>query len=336
MRKTFSGLNGIRGVAAIIVAIFHADHLIGTQTLPSGYLAVDLFFVLSGCVISHAYDPILTDGMSGRQFLKMRLLRFYPIYLVGLFFGLMLFAALAITGAESALPSDVLALTLGLSLLFLPTPTTPNLFPLNVPAWSLFFELLVNALYAFLYRYVSDFRLIVVVCLSALVLVVTKISAEDVQDLGKLGYVLTTLVRTTFSFTVGVLIYRYKRLLPSVRPISAIVLLVLVAAVNPTSDIRTYYDLICVLLVFPIIIGTVLGSEPDGSDHRIYNWLGEMSYPLYAVHYPIIWLANGFANRLGLSKPLIAVLLIPSLIFFAHLLEKKIDLPLRKWIRARR
>ena len=135
--STFPALNAMRGLAAIAVVIFHAHPLFGAQIAPSGYLAVDLFFVLSGVVIAHAYAARLNAGMRVAAFMKIRVVRFMPFYLLGLAFGLVLATALLFAGSSDALSTDKLAIALLLALLFPPVPFGGDIFPLNVPAWSL-------------------------------------------------------------------------------------------------------------------------------------------------------------------------------------------------------
>lgn len=155
-RTAFPAINGMRGTAALAVAVFHAYPLFGMQVAPSGYLAVDLFFVLSGCVIACAYDAKLGAGMRPLDFMKIRLIRFMPFYLVGLTFGLILELALIVTGSPYAIKPPNLVLAVIFALFFLPLPASiarRDIFPLNVPAWSLFYELVVNTLFAVFFRW---------------------------------------------------------------------------------------------------------------------------------------------------------------------------------------
>lgn len=128
---------------ALAVAVFHAHPLFGMQVAPSGYLAVDLFFVQSGCVIAHAYGAKLSAGMRTTDFMKVCLIRFMPLYLVGLAFGLVLALALTVTGSPYAIKLPNLALAVIFALFLLPLPSGiagDNMFPFNVPAWSLLSE----------------------------------------------------------------------------------------------------------------------------------------------------------------------------------------------------
>ena len=87
-------LDGLRGVAAMIVVVYHLFEDFGAgvavQGANHGYLAVDFFFVLSGFVIGYAYDD-RWDRMSYGDFFKRRLIRLHPMVIFGSFLGLLMF-----------------------------------------------------------------------------------------------------------------------------------------------------------------------------------------------------------------------------------------------------
>lgn len=76
-------LDGLRGVAALMVLVFHVFDVCSSNIIPHGYLAVDLFFVLSGFVIGYAYDDRWQQGLTAGQFFRRRLIRLHPMVLVG-------------------------------------------------------------------------------------------------------------------------------------------------------------------------------------------------------------------------------------------------------------
>jgi peptidoglycan/LPS O-acetylase OafA/YrhL len=83
-KNRFEALDGLRGVAAVVVICFHArrpNHLTQNEFLGHGYLAVDLFFILSGFVISSSYSTTLTDFGRIRKFVCLRFFRVYPLHL---------------------------------------------------------------------------------------------------------------------------------------------------------------------------------------------------------------------------------------------------------------
>ena len=140
----------MRGVAAITVVLFHGARLAGVQTMPHGYLAVDMFFALSGFVISRAYDRRLAADWTPLPFFRLRLVRFYPLYALGLALGATREMLLLATHNHFALPAPLLFGALAAAALFLPFPLEQRdnyLFAMNPPSWSLLYELLVNVAY---------------------------------------------------------------------------------------------------------------------------------------------------------------------------------------------
>ena len=91
MRRYFESLDLVRGIAACAVLVYHTDFMFGLrhQLLPGGYLAVDLFFVLSGFVLSLNYQNAIASGeISFRKYLTVRLARLYPLFVATTVVGL--------------------------------------------------------------------------------------------------------------------------------------------------------------------------------------------------------------------------------------------------------
>ncbi|MGA8939854.1 MAG: acyltransferase [Acidobacteriaceae bacterium] len=152
----FENLDALRGVAAILIVVFHIRPLFGNSPLfGRAYLAVDLFFMLSGFVLSFAYQQKLDNGLPTTTFLKLRLIRLYPLYLIGLFLGF-IYTATQVHYQHSSpgMLGSFLMLVPALFFLPIPAPTSlPNVaFPYDLPAWSLFSELIANLLHALLLR----------------------------------------------------------------------------------------------------------------------------------------------------------------------------------------
>jgi peptidoglycan/LPS O-acetylase OafA/YrhL len=173
--REYTALNGMRGVAAIAVMLFHGVALVG-PIFPRGYLAVDLFFVLSGFVIAHAYGDRLGSTLSLPDFALIRIIRFWPLYALGLCLGIIRELLLIVTHSNYALSLPLLIVASGLGLASLPLPLAQrgdNLFPINVPSWSLFFELLVNIVYAAVRPRLSTTLLVIAIVANGLALVLT-------------------------------------------------------------------------------------------------------------------------------------------------------------------
>lgn len=147
-------LDGLRGVAALVVLIHHAaPRTWGFDVLPSGYLAVDLFFMLSGFVLARTYEARFAGQLGFATFMGRRLRRLYPVMAVGIMVG-------AFAARAQGLPSQWLLVHLAAQLLFIPIISgSVGLYILNGVQWSLALELLANAIHATVLRRVTTRRL---------------------------------------------------------------------------------------------------------------------------------------------------------------------------------
>jgi peptidoglycan/LPS O-acetylase OafA/YrhL len=316
----YATLDGMRGIAAIAVVMFHAKDYFGTVYPRSAYLAVDLFFCLSGFVIAHAYDDRLAARrLSAAGFMRVRLLRLYPLYLAG--------TALTIAAVGAALfvkhdaaqwtPRDF-AIAVPAALLMLPAPFFQNIFALNVPAWSLFYELVANAVYAtslFARRRVIE----MVAVLAALAVIVQTVRFGHIDQGTTWPSTIWALGRVFFGFPVGIMLYRlHRRMRPIVVPapvLLGVLALVMFAPLSGTA--RIGFDIGFVLLVSPALV--LLGSFDGPASPllvRLCRWLGLISYPIYVIHFPVILILNSWERRHGnaaLHHPLFGLALVAAL-----------------------
>ncbi len=172
-------LDGLRGVASIIVVAFHVleSYTNGdrfAQVINHGYLAVDFFFLLSGFVVAYAYDD-RWGKMTLWDFCKRRLIRLQPMIIMGSIIGAALFY-LQVSGifpliSQTPVWKMLLVMVVGFTLIPLPISMDirgwQEMHPLNGPAWSLFFEYIANLLYALVIRKLSKKVLAVIVFLFA-------------------------------------------------------------------------------------------------------------------------------------------------------------------------
>jgi peptidoglycan/LPS O-acetylase OafA/YrhL len=167
-------LDGLRGIAALMMATRHAPNYYRTTPFFESYLAVDFFFVLSGFILAHAYGEKLRAGDIGVwEFTKIRIVRLFPLYLL----AHLIVSAFAIQSiGQEGLTFGLVIRSITFGMFMLPTPSANSasaLFPLNGPTWSLFFEMVANIVFAFISTKKSSRWLIVaVVTLSAVTMVV--------------------------------------------------------------------------------------------------------------------------------------------------------------------
>lgn len=292
----YRSLDALRGIAALAVAQRHT-YVYFNWLLPQSYLAVDLFFVLSGFVIAHTYEAKLRDGLSVASFMKSRLARLYPLYAFAMLFGLAIvivdnrFLHLGIAPMR-------LLVAFALTMVFLPTPFLlhplyPVTYPFSHSCWSLFFELIANLLHGIFACFLTTPRLIIFMLINGLWLAYAAIVHGAGHGIEYLGISMATLLygipRVLFPYCAGVLLHRlHKRLpwrpcIPAVIPIAAIIALLWLSL--PVS--APFFDLLAVGMVIPAIVF----AAAYGTEGRLVKYLflplGAWSYALYVIHPPL-------------------------------------------------
>lgn len=308
--RRFDALHGARGLAAIAVMVLHLQFYtrLAQGWLPGAYLAVDLFFLLSGFVISHAYDARLQAGLSPLAFLRRRLMRFYPLYGLSLFISALV--VLERIGREGigAFSRLDLAASFVLSAVFLPVPPalsigSTQLFPLNGPTWSLFFEILVNLAFGWMALVLTRRRLAWLIGMGGLLLCLVAWQHAGLNVGTRWDNLEGGLARIFFSFLCGIFM---RRFLPAGRFPGLALPLVLMAgafvvAARPGLALRPEFDLAVVLLVWPCLLRLAAGVQLAGPARRVAHALGEASYGIYILHMPLMSLMLAGSRWLGLS-----------------------------------
>ncbi len=356
-------LNGLRGTAALMVIWYHVFEAFATspidQRFNHGYLAVDFFFILSGFVIGYAYDD-RWGKMGKKDFFKRRLIRLHPMIILGTVFGVITFL---IQGGEkwdgTPVPLSMLMFSMLLSLFLIPAvPGTGaevrgngEMYPLNGPSWSLFFEYIGNILYALFLRKLSTKALTVLVVLAGMGL--ASFAIFNLSGYGHLGVGWSMLdynlfggfLRLLFAFSIGLLMSRnFKPVrIKGAFWICSLAIIILLSmpyfgnGENPWMN--GLYDAVCTILIFPILV--YLGASEKSTDKttsRMSKFLGDISYPLYMVHYPFMYLFYSWVwkNELTFAQTWpVALVLFFGNILLAYLSLKLYDEPVRKYLTKR-
>ena len=352
-------LDGLRGVAALTVVCFHLFEAYATshldQRINHGYLAVDFFFILSGFVVGYAYDDRWTK-MTVREFLTRRLVRLQPMVVIGALIGAVMFYTQGCPVWDvSAVPVAMLLVATLMNAFMI--PATPGaeirgvgeMYPLNGPAWSLFFEYIGNVLYALFIRRLSTRALAVLVAAAGCGLAAFSVWGP----LGDIcvGFSLTGenivggSLRLLFAFPAGLLLSRVF------RPVRvrgafwigslAVVALASVPRIGGSEHLwmNGVYDALCAVVLFPLIVWIgASGKTTDRVTSRICKFLGDISYPLYMVHYPFIYLYYAWVKNenltFGQSLPGAAALVAGS-VALAWLCLRFYDEPVRRFLSKR-
>ena len=358
-------LDGLRGVAALLVVFYHIFEGLsfaegGTliTTINHGYLAVDFFFILSGFVIGYAYDDRFGKTMTLGNFFKRRLIRLHPMIIMGAVLGVVFYCLQGCVKWDGThVATSMIMLALLCALFFI--PATPGagydirgngeMFPLNGPSWSLFFEYIGNILYAVFIHRLSNKALTVLVFLLGIGL--AWFALFDVAGYGMIGVGWTLdgvnflggSLRMLFPFSLGMLLSRNFKPV-KVRGafwICSIVLLILfcVPYIEGNSPIcwNGLFEAICILFIFPVLVWIgASGKTTDKHSTQTCKFSGDISFPLYAVHYPVMylfyaWLIDNKYYTFGEVWPVALIVYIGS-ILLAYLCLKCYDEPVRKWL----
>jgi peptidoglycan/LPS O-acetylase OafA/YrhL len=356
-------LDGLRGVAAIMVLGFHvleAYYVTNPdgrfdQLLNHAYLAVDFFFVLSGFVIGYAYDDRWGVRMSIGNFLKRRFFRLHPMVVFGTLLGVVLFYF----GASEVFPliRDVplwkMLLYAVLGLLMIPTPPSidirgwQEMYTLDAPIWTLAFEYFANVLYAVFVRRFAKVALAVLVSLAACATLYLTLTQGDVIG----GWTLDAhhmpigFTRLMYPFFAGLLLYRLGRVVRTKHAFLWCSLLLVAVLVVPRVGgpeslwTNGLYEAAVILAVFPLIVAMGAGGSVKGRfASRLCKLLGDISYPVYLVNYPICylhtaWVTDTHRSLADAGSGWVACAVFALTLAIAYAATRWYDIPVRKWLK---
>jgi len=344
LKKThYAALDGLRGIAAIIVVLYHYfDELHGFNMMRNpishGFLAVDFFFCLSGFVIACAYDERMKNIGLGRFFLN-RLIRLHPLVIIGSIIGAVAYAANPFLENPLAAGWKTVLWTFFLSLFLIPTPYLKYrgsaLFPYNVPTWSLFFEYIINAVYAFLLCRVTRKWLVVIGALSAAFLIYIALDTGMFHGGWSRENYMHGFARVGYSFTAGLLISRFKIIWRNRLGFLLPGLLLVGVCLSPHYYGDLIMELYYVMLLFPMIVCLGAGTGASGIIERMCNLLGRISYSLYMTHMSTVILFGNYKTKVNPTNEKSIIIIISLAIFnllFAYAITRWVDEPLRKWL----
>ena len=304
-------LDGLRGVAAVMVIIFHlfeahagGSHL--TQIINHGYLAVDFFFMLSGFVIGYAYDD-RWNRMTVGTFFKRRIIRLHPMVIMGSIVGAAFFyfqeSPCFPPIENTSIGTMLLVMLLGCTLLPLPLKFDirgwTEMHPLNGPAWSLYYEYIGNILYALFVRKFNKVALSVLVFVAGCFTVYRCLTAPAGDIVG--GWALNWeqqyvgMVRLMYPFFGGLLLSRLGWLIRLEKRAFwwCSLLIVVVLSIPRIGGEDGYwmnglYEAFCIICIFPVIVSMGAGGKVTGKrSTAVCKFLGDISYPIYITHYQI-------------------------------------------------
>ncbi|MBC7450130.1 MAG: acyltransferase [Cytophagales bacterium] len=342
----FEILDGLRGIAAIAIVVFHFMEMVYTDYsnnfIGHGFLAVDFFFCLSGFVIGYAYDDRIAK-MGVWEFFKSRLIRLHPMIIAGSVVGICVFIAFSVIHHEDWFGSGRIILAFLGSCFLIPLPIMPErgfaLFGLNALAWSLFLEYIANIVYAFiLYKIGKRFLLVLAILAAAVLCFVGHHSGTLMGGWDAITFP-DGFARVSYSFLAGLLVYRFNWIVKTKLGFISLSALLLAALLMPYVSWSWLAEPIVVIMYFPFLIALGAGATLTKRFKKWCTFLGNLSYPLYMTHMPFLWFFGYYYNQ---NKPdateLFWVISIGTLLLigFAYVVMKVYDIPLRKYLTEKR
>ena len=340
----FVVLDGLRGVAAVGVVIFHFMEMViwnySKLWIGHGFLAVDFFFCLSGFVMGYAYDDRI-GKMGLGQFLKVRLIRLHPLVVLGAVLGLIAFYANPFGVTPGYGPGKVVLMFVA-SLLLIPfgamKERSQNLFSLNAPAWSLFWEYVANVVFGIgLYR-IKRGLLVVLTVAAAVLLCWTGHHAGNLSGGWSSRNFWDGGARVAFSFMAGLLVYRMGWRLRTPLGFGALSILLALALSMPYATGAWVREAAVIVIYFPLLVALGAGAAVSARAERLCRFSGDLSYPLYMTHYSVIWIWGDYAAKHGLASRGMGIQVLCgtiTMVAFAWLVMVVYDKPVRAYLRAK-
>jgi peptidoglycan/LPS O-acetylase OafA/YrhL len=336
----FVALDGLRGIAAICVVALHVSVSFDKSAyFPHAHLAVDFFFMLSAFVIANAYAVRMANGMTFRRFLAIRWIRLFPLYFAGLMLGIFVYL---LQVQSFTLDGIALAKVILAALFFLPSSQDlghgwGSSFPLNGPAWSLFWEWVGNIAWALVLTRLGKTSLIVLT-VAAGILYCTQALLNDMVNQGHP-------IRLAFPYLAGLVLWSRKAerydVGTTLEPLALAVLLL--TLLNLPSDVfgisRGGYEAAAACIGFPAVIAWGSRIRLQRRTTTAAVWLGGISSPIYILHMPIVRLFAEPATRLGHGYaywiPLTVLAEVLFVLAFAYSMLRIWDIPIRGYLSRR-
>ena len=339
----FDLLDGLRGLVAISVMTDHISQRNGLHWMNGAWIAVDIFYVLAGFVLAYSYGHKILNGMSFRQFAIVRVVRLGPLYFMALGVGL-LAAVLALQNPDLD-DFDHLLAVFSLNLAWLPFFSSPPwpfgpgpdlvfqpVFPLNAPAWSMFFQLFANFLFFYyLYRFRKHVNARLVGLAVAAFVIGTLVTRQTNPGWDSSNFFMG-FARVTAEFFGGTLIYSlgiYTRRFPAwcLWVVGGLLL-----ACFAYGNSRVLF--LASVTLMPATVILMFSVQIEGWLKSVCYTLGEISYPVYIMHLPFWRLGSGLVDMHGVN-PALRTILFGVICVAVSLVLIKVDARIRKWLSVR-
>lgn len=336
-KRSFAAIEGYRGLAALAVSTGHSVVFFTDYAPFHSYLAVDFFFILSGIVLAHSYDDrLMTGRINAWGFFKLRALRLYPVILMASLLAIFVHGLVLAAHSDATPFHDYPSLALSgvLTALLIPQVWMGEFFPLNMPFWSLFFELIVNIVYGAARRLLQGWRLVALILASVVAMIALTPPSLSFDQGFHTQYGWLALARACYGFFIGVFISRSVRGAPVNANLAFLGGCAALMAIFWAPQLAGVpFDLIATLFLLPPVAWLAVKIEPVGMLKRASRFMGKASYPLYAFNMPSVMLGAAIVTvtslRHILAGWLIGIAFLGGSIWVAHGIDRLFDEPLR-------
>ena len=274
------GIEALRFFAALCILLLHTRAVFGGERVfGKGYLAVEFFLMLSGFLMAYAQEARIGSAL---PFMVKRYKRLWPTMTLGGAIGL----------PRLFLKSNSLAdfaATATANLALIPVWWRQFAFELNIPAWTIFYELVANTLHTFVFRHLKLWAIWLGIALLAPVMAWIGMHWGSFDVGAKADNLWAGLPRILFAYLIGIALGRMWRggspiPIPSLIAIPAMPV-ILAASWWLQIDQHWRFDYLFTILACPLMIA---GAMRLTRFHRFASLLGQLSFPLFAVQMPIL------------------------------------------------
>lgn len=345
-KRSFT-LDAMRGIAAFSVVAHHFNTVLPAAevnrsilAMPNSYLGVDFFYMLSGFVLVRAYQRKLQANLSAWRFMELRFIRLYPMFLLGILLGAVNGIGQMAFNTGHALDPAHAVLALAQNAFMVPDFLSPGiLYTLNMPAWTLLFEIFINVVFALALIRVRSLYL----AGFALVFAAYYLWGHWTLNEGSIGMTWATALfgfaRAGYAFPIGMILGRAFEARTVTVSRWAPVLILLLAWIfffGPPLRFNFVFDVAALFLLLPAIVWTAAHLQPPQQLRRTCEVMGDGSYPLFVIHFPLLHIVY-YALVRGLHLPAWPVTLafLPLAFVLALIIFHRLDVPVRRWLSAR-
>lgn len=349
-------LEGLRGIAALIVALFHGNGWSSVFTtwplVRNGWVFVDLFFVISGFVMSHVYRHQLNSRANVVSFLIKRFGRLYPLHIVMLFAFIACEYALQIVklaaahaghpiGSNSPTFDLIKPWSLLSNILLLHSMGLPGERAYNAPSWSISTEVWAYVAFALSVWLVGSGegrrRVLLWIALSlfglSVCLSLRRPSIDITTDFGWF--------RCIYGFFLGALLPPIRDRLSSAAGSRMVSLAQIATLILSIACVWIADQTPSITFALPIVFATLVLSLSFDSN-LVAKWLhwspvqtlGRLSYSIYMVHYSLLVFMNPLGEKLHEPyRSMLRIVYVALLLLAAHLTYRTIEVPWRERFR---